>query len=735
MGRDGPPTFGDPSAGGSGRASRQASELTLAVAEERRRLAEALHDEALQHVIVARQDLFEALEGDLESLPSAAESLDEAITAIRHVTSAARLTALAGLPLAEAVDRLAADAERRGPRTVDRRVDPSADGLYDELLVATVRELLGNVVKHAAAGRASVEVAVHEHELHLTVADDGRGVVEGELRAAGDSGHVGHVRLRDQVSALGGTLEVRSTPGEGTAVGLRLPVAALEAQRRVDGLVAHERQWSAALLASIQDGLVVIRDDRIVQVNERFCELTGFTRAQLLAAPAGRLPFWPDGPSPGRAALVEALRTGAGGIDVELELQRADSTRFPALAAARVVRDDAGQPEGALVTVKDITARAQAEQRRGLARELAGARRSARALGSILEGARAVRSPEELQTLLDMIARIVCEELGWAVVVNVARPALDDLVVRATHGLGPEAEAKLVGASYPTSAFTKVLVPRFARRGAYFVPADATDVDVMDGPVYIPDIPTSDDPGAWHPMDFLVVPVTAASGRRLGLLSLDLPQSGRRPDDAELDVLVAVGAHIGVALEQVQLSEAAARRERVQAALAQLLSEMAGADAAAILPRVVEAAASTLGYARVVVDLVDPATRRLHVHASTGVADAAAALPPADAGTLDALVDDVTRRAGSRTLDRDTAERLVPTERAALRRSDANGVGELAWDDHLLVLPIVVHDERPGRLTGVMWLQDPTDRLLPNSGRLRALRAFGGIAALAVARR
>ena len=82
---------------------------------------------------------------------------------------------------------------------------------------------------------------------------------------------------------------------------------------------------------------------------------------------------------------------------------------------------------------------------------------------------------------------------------------------------------------------------RFLRRGAYVIPAGAHDWS-ESGPTFTPPVePTPDDPNAWHPEDVLLVPLNATNGSLLGVMSVDEPASLRRPDDDELDVLVAVG--------------------------------------------------------------------------------------------------------------------------------------------------------------------------------------------------
>src|SRR6185312_10533414 len=81
---------------------------------------------------------------------------------------------------------------------------------------------------------------------------------------------------------------------------------------------------------------------------------------------------------------------------------------------------------------------------------------------------------------------------------------------------------------------------------------------------------------------------------------------------------------------------------------------------------------------------------------------------------------------------------LVPGEEARrlLRRghgtnsSVMNGRGPKAWNHHWLLVPL--HD-RHGQVIGMIWADDPDDRLLPSRGRLQALRTFANQATTALA--
>jgi signal transduction histidine kinase len=80
-------------------------------------------------------------------------------------------------------------------------------------------EALQNVAKHARATRAVIQLSGHEHGLEFSISDDGAGLPATGLRAG--SGLQG---MTDRLAAHGGTLDVRSEPGQGTTIIGRLPV-------------------------------------------------------------------------------------------------------------------------------------------------------------------------------------------------------------------------------------------------------------------------------------------------------------------------------------------------------------------------------------------------------------------------------------------------------------------------------------------------------------------------------
>jgi CheY-like chemotaxis protein len=95
------------------------------------------------------------------------------------------------------------------------------------VLFQSVRELLMNVVKHAGTGRAEVRLESVGPALRLTVRDEGPGFDCGVRAAApsslGSNGF-GLFSIRERMRAVGGTLDIESSPGQGTTVTLTVPL-------------------------------------------------------------------------------------------------------------------------------------------------------------------------------------------------------------------------------------------------------------------------------------------------------------------------------------------------------------------------------------------------------------------------------------------------------------------------------------------------------------------------------
>jgi signal transduction histidine kinase len=93
-------------------------------------------------------------------------------------------------------------------------------------LYRMMQELVHNIIKHGNAGRALVQLAYIENRLALTVEDDGDGFTPGDETTNQEG--MGLTTIRNRVRSLGGTIDVSSTPGEGTSVYIEIIIGKSE---------------------------------------------------------------------------------------------------------------------------------------------------------------------------------------------------------------------------------------------------------------------------------------------------------------------------------------------------------------------------------------------------------------------------------------------------------------------------------------------------------------------------
>jgi diguanylate cyclase (GGDEF)-like protein len=341
---------------------------------------------------------------------------------------------------------------------------------------------------------------------------------------------------------------------------------------------------------------------------------------------------------------------------------------------------------------------------------------AARALDDDLPGA--------LQGVVDRLAEALDVE---AVVINLLRPAWDDFEPTAIHA-PPHVHAALRGGTIPRSTVETLLDPRFDVGGACFVPAGAVadDLGGVSATIHRPDRP--DSPDHWHEDDELLVPIRGDDGSLLGFVSLDEPASGLRPGPQEIEVAVAVTEAAASAVRTAQRAIEARRNRDALALLFGLSSRLIEAqDVDQVLRDCCEGIRAALGFERVAIELLDPETRLLRLHASAGWDEGV----PAGTTTLDdveRLCDPAYEVEGCYLLPQEVARQLVGS-RPQRYDSERNGVGPLAWDHHWLIVPL---RDGEGTLVGWVWPDDPADCLLPSAESLRVLRTFANQALAAV---
>jgi len=204
------------------RASRQ--RLVAAQDEERRRLERNIHDGAQQQLVALAVKIRLARtlsDGDVEKAQALLEQLQgEAQDALENLRDLARgiyPPLLADQGLAAALEAQA----RKVPFPVT--VEPNGIGRYSAEAETTayfcVLEALQNAAKYAEASNAVVRLGQDDGHLAFSVTDDGRG-----FDPATTPRGSGLQNMADRVEALGGSVDVESSPGAGTTITGRIPI-------------------------------------------------------------------------------------------------------------------------------------------------------------------------------------------------------------------------------------------------------------------------------------------------------------------------------------------------------------------------------------------------------------------------------------------------------------------------------------------------------------------------------
>lgn len=209
-----------------------AARIEGSVERERRRIAEGLHDHVGQVLALAgmRLGMLKIAPGDREALAVRREvrtCIDEAISFTRSLSAELHPPLLRQLGLAPTLRWLASEIERReGIRVTFRAGSPvphpgEATGAF---LFRAAQELSRNAIQHGRARRIDLSLRGGASSVRLRVRDDGVGFDVEPGTSAAPSRGFGLFSLAERAEEMGGRLEIRSAPGQGTLAVLVVPL-------------------------------------------------------------------------------------------------------------------------------------------------------------------------------------------------------------------------------------------------------------------------------------------------------------------------------------------------------------------------------------------------------------------------------------------------------------------------------------------------------------------------------
>jgi GAF domain-containing protein len=156
---------------------------------------------------------------------------------------------------------------------------------------------------------------------------------------------------------------------------------------------------------------------------------------------------------------------------------------------------------------------------------------------------------------LDQLLRFILNSIREATPFQAALASLyepETGLLRRVAGVGftPETLSELLSRKQPLASLQQILKPQFRISRSYFIPVNEAPLIPSDVHLVTLDteIEPAKSPDAWDPDDLLILPLDDAQGRPLGLISVDSPRNGLRPDLATIESLETFAMQASLAI-------------------------------------------------------------------------------------------------------------------------------------------------------------------------------------------
>jgi len=204
--------------------------ITAGIENERRSLARELHDDTIQAMIALNQRLqlisISSPEAQKESLGELQTLVQQAMINLRRMIRGLRPIYLEDLGLVASLEMLVQEMGQTAAIPIAYKVRGTERVLEAQKAMSVyriVQESLNNVIRHADAGHAWVDLEFTNSEVIVQVRDDGKGfVVPTNPAELPEKGHFGLLGLQERAELIDAELEINSTPGQGTKITLRI---------------------------------------------------------------------------------------------------------------------------------------------------------------------------------------------------------------------------------------------------------------------------------------------------------------------------------------------------------------------------------------------------------------------------------------------------------------------------------------------------------------------------------
>ncbi len=214
--------------------NRQQVELFNAIAatqeQERKRIAQDIHDSLGSVLSAAKLKLTEVRElrpefGTDEKFITGINLLDEASAELRNISHNIMPATLSKLGLVPALKNLSEKISSNKGLQVSfsaHEFDSRLDEQTEISIYRIILELINNIVKHASASHANVQLVKHPDHINITVEDDGKGF--DYPKTLQEKKGIGLGNIQSRVEYLKGTIDVDAMTGRGTTVIIDIPL-------------------------------------------------------------------------------------------------------------------------------------------------------------------------------------------------------------------------------------------------------------------------------------------------------------------------------------------------------------------------------------------------------------------------------------------------------------------------------------------------------------------------------
>ena len=168
---------------------------------------------------------------------SGIDLITNAMDEIRELSTALVETSQEEKSLVHTLDHLMDHLMATGALNVQKKIRLPDESLIESKVKTTVirivQEQLANVMKHSDARNLFIELSFRDHNLYLSVKDDGKGFHLRDIQQG-----MGFQNMRSRVAFMNGSLHIHSSPGDGCQIEVHIPVRKVrmrdDGEREVD---------------------------------------------------------------------------------------------------------------------------------------------------------------------------------------------------------------------------------------------------------------------------------------------------------------------------------------------------------------------------------------------------------------------------------------------------------------------------------------------------------------------